>query len=524
MNNVKVLDCTLRDGGYINNWAFGEREIKGIISQLEAADIDIIETGFLRPEEHVKESSIFSDTKQIERYICKKKEGIQYAVMIESRNYKNLSLSKYDGNSIDIIRITFRKNEWQEAKENIKDIIAKGYKVCIQPVGSALYDDQSMINLIKDVNEIKPYAFYLVDTLGVMYRDDMRKFFYLIDNNLSNDILLGYHSHNNLQMAFANAQEMTRLNKHRAIIIDAACYGMGRGVGNLATELIADYINNNIQQKYSLTPILNIVDKYLMPIYASQRWGYDLPYFLSASKKCHPNYAAYLMGKETLNIESIEKILSLIPLGSRNEYDAKLIDALYHKMQSFDYEDSNSYEVFSQDVGGKEVLILGPGTSIVSYKNVVQEKSMNRVVIATNFVPSDYRIDALFISNEKRLNSFNELQVEKVLATSNLKDDFNADLFFNYSSLLGEGDASDNAGAMLIRILKKAGAKKILLAGFDGFEADSSQNYAVETFKKSLDYNTAQKKNSVISKQLKLALSGIEYEFITPTKYEISNI
>ena len=95
---------------------------------------------------------------------------------------------------------------------------------------------------------------------------------------------------------------------------------------------------------------------------------------------------------------------------------------------------------------------------------------------------------------------------------------------FNYSSLLGEGDASDNAGAMLIRILKNSGVKKVLLAGFDGFDVDSSINYAVNTFKKSLDYNTAKKKNEDISKQLKLALSGVNYEIITPTKYEIGNI
>ena len=103
-------------------------------------------------------------------------------------------------------------------------------------------------------------------------------------------------------MSFANAQEMIRLNRERTIIIDSSCYGMGRGVGNLATELITDYINNNLGQKYSLTPILNIVDKYIMPIYAQQRWGYDLPYFLSATYKCHPNYAAHLIRKETISI------------------------------------------------------------------------------------------------------------------------------------------------------------------------------------------------------------------------------
>lgn len=524
MSSVKVLDCTLRDGGYINDWKFGHNNIHEIISELEKANIDIIETGFLRPVEYEKDSSVFNTVEQIKEQISPKKPGILYAVMIENRYYAKLSLPVYDGSSVDIIRVTFKKNEWQDAKNTISDIVAKGYKVCVQPVGSATYDDQSLLNLIKDVNEIKPYAFYIVDTLGIMYRHDIRKFFYLIDNNLSMDICLGYHSHNNLQMAFANAQEMTRLVRNRTIILDSSCYGMGRGVGNLSTELIIDYINNNIEHNYSMIPILNIVDKYLMPIYAEQRWGYDLPYFLSATVKCHPNYAAHLIKKETLSIEKIEKLLSLIPIADRCEYNSELIEKLYIKMQSFNVDDDSSYAKLADVVSDQEVLVLGPGSSIVSYEEIIKNKADGSIVISTNFIPANYKIDALFISNEKRLGTVDVHCIEHVIATSNLKNELPNAILFNYSSLLGEGDSSDNAGAMLIRILKKARVKKLLLAGFDGFDIDSSMNYAVSPFKKSLDYNVVKKKNEDISKQLKLALSGVEYEVITPTKYEIGNI
>ena len=150
--------------------------------------------------------------------------------------------------------------------------------------------------------------------------------------------------------------------------------------------------------------------------------------------------------------------------------------------------------------------------------------SEGKIVISTNFIPENYIINAVFISNEKRLDTLDFETVDKVIATSNLREGIQSALFFNYSSLLGEGDASDNAGAMLIRILKKSNVKKVYLAGFDGFDVDSSANYAVATFKKSLDYNTVKKKNENISKQLKLALNGVEYEVLTPTRYEIDNI
>ena len=133
-----------------------------------------------------------------------------------------------------------------------------------------------------------------------------------------------------------------RLNQKRTVIIDTSVYGMGRGVGNLATELFVDYINNNIEQRYSLIPILNIADKYLMPIYAQQRWGYDLPYFLSATVKCHPNYASYLMKRQTLSIEKIMRLLSLIPIDCRDEYDEKLIEKLYYELQKYTINDNKA--------------------------------------------------------------------------------------------------------------------------------------------------------------------------------------
>ena len=488
------------------------------------ANIDIIECGFIRDVPNNKESSVFSSMSALERFIAPKQPGTVYAVMIEQHNYKPYLITPHNENSADLIRLTFRSSEWEDAKVTANELIQKGYKVCIQPVGTASYDDSSLIKLIEDVNKINPYAFYLVDTLGVMYRHEMRKFFYLIDSNLSKNIVLGFHSHNNLQMSFANAQEMIRLNRDRTIIIDSSCYGMGRGVGNLATELITDYINNNIQQRYSLTPVLNIVDKYLMPIYARRRWGYDLPFFLSATFKCHPNYAAHLMQKETLSIEKIEKLLSLIPIDQRKEYDGTLIENLYRSMQSCVYDDEQSYFELRKTVFQKDVVILGPGSSINTYKELIASKCIGKIVISCNFVPLELSIDAVFLSNEKRLHTLHFRDTDQIIVTSNLKDEVNAEVIFDYSSLLGEGDESDNSGAMLIRILKKCGVSKILLAGFDGFDVNSADNYALSDLKKVLDYDTSQKKNVDISRQLTLALNGVSYEFITPTKYKISHI
>jgi 4-hydroxy 2-oxovalerate aldolase len=524
MSNIRILDCTLRDGGYINDWKFGKKTIKGIINHLAEANIDIIETGFIRHVDHRDDTSVFSSVDQIAELIAPKKANTLYAVMIEQHNHADDLISEYDGRSVDLVRITFRRNEWEEAKESVKRIMAKGYKVCVQPVGTATYDDQSLLNLIKDVNQLKPYAFYLVDTLGMMYIHDMRRFYYLIDNNLSNNICLGFHSHNNLQMSFANAQEIIQLSHKRKLIIDSSCYGMGRGAGNLTTELIADYINNNVDQRYYLTPILCIIDKYLKSVFAEKRWGYDVPLFLSATVRCHPNYAIYLMKKETIGIEKIEKLLSLIPNENRSEFNENLIERLYLQLQAYEIDDTSAFIELESMVKDRKVLLLGSGSSIEKYKTIISKATEDTVVISINYLPEDFRVDAVFVSNEKRLEAIGLGSAKTVLATSNLNRIIQKGLFFNYSSLLGEGDASDNAGAMLIRILSKAGAKKLFLAGFDGFDVDSTANFVVPEFRTTLDYDAAKKKNEDISRQLMLALRGVDYGLLTPTKYSIGDI
>lgn len=191
----------------------------------------------------------------------------------------------------------------------------------------------------------------------------------------------------------------------------------------------------------------------------------------------------------------------------------------YIKFQSSEIDDKKASIKLRDMIAGREVLILGPGLSIIREKELISAMTCERFVVTTNFITNEYESDALFISNEKRLSVLKNNLPQYTIATSNLK--INTDLIFNYSSILGEGDAADNAGAMLIRILKKANVKKVFLAGFDGFDIDASANYAIKEYQKSLDYESARKKNNDIGKQLKLSLQGIEYEVITKSKYEI---
>jgi len=527
MGSVSILDCTLRDGGYINKWRFGQEKIQGIISKLDAAGIDIVECGFLRDVPYDEDVAVFSRVSQITPFISEKKAGTLYVAMIAYGDIPPEAIEPYDVTSIDGIRLTFHKHEWDGAKAAAIQLMEKGYRVFIQPVGATSYSDAELLRLIAQVNELRPFAFYLVDTLGILYRHDLLRLFYLIEHNLDPQIRIGFHSHNNLQLSFANAQELLRLDSKREIIIDASVYGMGRGVGNLPTELLAEYINANIEQRYAITPLLSIADQYLMNIYAEQRWGYDLPYFLSAVEGCHPNYAAYLLHKETLNIEGISKILSLLPKDQRDLYHPDMIETLYLQTQAYQIDDSPALDQLKTAIEGRAVLILAPGATIRSHARELQRyiETYAPYTVAINFSPPGGAPDLLFLSNRKRLDLLrNRLHdFHAVLATSNLIGELPREIqFVNYVSYLGEGQAADNAGAMLVRVLKRAGVARVLLAGFDGFDVDSANNYCVDSYKSVVERETAEGKNRDIARQLKRSLAGIPYEFITPTRYRFT--
>lgn len=143
-----------------------------------------------------------------------------------------------------------------------------------------------------------------------MYKNDLLRMFYIVDHNLDKEISLGFHSHNNLQMSFANAQELAQLNTARSMIIDASVLGMGRGAGNLNTELLVQYLNTNFFANYNILDIMSLLDEFIRPLKVTYNWGYEVAYFVAAIAGCHPNYASFLLNMHTLRMQDINSILT----------------------------------------------------------------------------------------------------------------------------------------------------------------------------------------------------------------------
>jgi 4-hydroxy 2-oxovalerate aldolase len=479
---IQILDCTLRDGGYVNDFQFGKYTIEKIIRQLTEAGVDIIECGFLEDCEYNEDCSIFNRAEEIAPFIPQNRRNSMYVAMACYGEYSLDKLSDYDGTSIDGIRVTFHYNEIEEALEYCRQIQNKGYKLFIQPVGTTSYTDKQLINLIYKVNEIHPYSLYLVDTLGLMEQNDILRMFYLIDHNLNKTINMGFHSHNNLQLSFSNCRLFLTLETNRTILLDSSVYGMGRGAGNLNTELIGNYLNNHLNKKYEIVPLLEIIDEFIINIKEKFEWGYSVPYYLAAISGCHPNYASYLNGKQTLPVKSISIILRMIEPEKRALFDKNLIEQKYKQFQDIEIDDSAAIENLRYFVEGKNVLLMAPGNSLITHRQqlldtIDKEKCL---LISVTFVPDFIETDFVFLSNNKRYNTtFNPPKNSfNLIYTSNIPVLESGNFFkVNYSTLLCESDVvMDNSSLMALNLLIKLNPAKIYLAGMDGYSLNR-ENY-----------------------------------------------
>ncbi len=527
MSQVKILDCTLRDGGYINQWQFGRDTIQDMLYRFSKAGTDIVECGFLTEQPRKEGQSLFHSVEEINALLPENSNTLFVAMIAIGEKEMNPSaLSDAVPGGLGGIRLTFHPEEIDKAFCYGEMIKRKGYKLFMQPVGTAGYSDEELIQLIKRINQLNPYAFYLVDTLGTMYGKLLLRQVILTDNNLDAGIKIGYHSHNNLQMSFANAQKLLEYKTDRTVIIDSSASGMGRGAGNLCTELILNYYNCEFENRYNVLPILEIVDKYITAISLTSRWGYSCPYFLAAAQDCHPNYASYLMSKQTVSVSAVSELLDQIPQEKREQFDKHLIERLYQKYQSHAVDDMEIIDILRQKMEGRKILILAPGKSIISCKEQIQAliEREKPLVISVNFIPHEYEYDFLFLTNDRRYEeTAREMDWNRTIVTSNVREIPSDAMVVNYSALLNTSlYASDSASTMLLKLLVKCTVKEdVLLAGMDGFSEDLMSNYYTPDYVVPSYDIPIHTKNEEINVQLNKRARELRLAFVTPTLYKI---
>jgi 4-hydroxy 2-oxovalerate aldolase len=310
LSRFEILDCTIRDGGYINNWEFDKKMVREVYRALSKSGVEFVEIGFRGTEKHFDRNKYglwrFTTEEHI-REVTNNIVGAKLSLMADYGKVESDDFCEAKDSVVELIRIAVHKDNLKGSIDLLEQIKKKGYKVSLNVMGYANYSEKERKDLVNLLKTAELDYVYIADSYGSLFPDQIIPLFEPL-LNISN-IKVGFHPHNSLQMAFANSLEAIRCGVH---IIDSTIYGMGRAAGNLPTEIIISFLEKHGSDRYNSIPVLNVIDRYFVALQSGNKWGYQLPYMLSGMYQCHPNYAKFLIDYKEFTIEDIWKALNYI--------------------------------------------------------------------------------------------------------------------------------------------------------------------------------------------------------------------
>lgn len=290
--DVKVIDCTLRDGGLVNNFRFTDEFVKDLYQANLAAGIDYMEFGYKASRDIFNPADFgkwkFCNEKDIREIVGDNNTGMKISVMADvgRTNFKRDILNKKDS-VIDLVRVATYINTIPAAIEMIEDAKKKGYEVTVNIMAVSKVGDEELEAGLELLGQSNVDVIYLVDSFGAFYPEQIER---LTEKYMNYAVKygkkIGIHAHNNQQLAFANTIEAL---SRGASYLDATVSGMGRGAGNCYMELLLSILRN---PKYNRVVIMDFVEKHMLKLREEGTvWGFDLPYLLTGTLNAHPSSA-----------------------------------------------------------------------------------------------------------------------------------------------------------------------------------------------------------------------------------------
>ncbi|MDD2710825.1 MAG: aldolase catalytic domain-containing protein [Verrucomicrobiae bacterium] len=295
---LKVLDCTIRDGGLMNNHQFDEKFVTAVYQACNEAGIDYMEVGYKA------DKKVFSTTKfgpwkfcaedDLRKMVGEQKGGTKISVMADAdrTNYHSDILPR-DKSVIDLVRVATYVNQIPAAIDMIKDAHDKGYETTVNLMAVSTVQDWELDDALDALAQSPVGTLYLVDSFGSLYSeqiDALMQKYLKIAKSVGKEV--GIHTHNNLQLAYSNTIEAIILGANR---VDASLAGLGRGSGNCQMELLLSFLHN---PKFRLRPVLQCIQEHVEPLREKLRWGFGIPYLITGYLNQHPRAAMEFMEGE----------------------------------------------------------------------------------------------------------------------------------------------------------------------------------------------------------------------------------
>ena len=498
--NFEVLDCTLRDGGYYNNWDFSLDLVGDYLKSISSSGIKYIELGFRSfPSKSFRGSNWYTTENYINSLVIPK--NLKIAVMLNASeiiNRKNIVNTvkklfvKKNKSKIYLVRIAFHLSELDKTIQIANILNQLGYKVALNLMQISEISKDDLIQATKKISKSKANIFYFADSLGSLNPKQVSNIVQIIKLNWKSD--LGIHAHDNLSKAIFNTVEAIKCGVKW---VDCTVTGMGRGPGNTQTENFLVQLQSSFDKKFQILPILNIINKYFNKLKARYNWGTNTYYYLAGLYGIHPTYIQEMLSTKFADAEILAAIGQLKASGG-SKYNVDLVRSEFQNNLKLS---KGSWSPLKH-IKKKEVLLVASGPNSKDYRNEIETyiKTNKPYVIAVN---TDVKIEKKLINiyaacnplkliantNDYR-NLKSPLAVPKTLINKSLKKKLNKTKILNFGVGLEHNTFKFNkSGAILPRlftlvyalsIATSGQAERILLAGFDGYGNDDIRTKIID--------------------------------------------
>lgn len=285
---LKVLDCSIRDGGLINNWHFSDEFVKATYKALSEAGVDFMEMGYKASKEMFDPKEFgkwrFCEDDEVKRIIDGIESEIKLSCMVDVGRVKDEDIKPKIESPFDMIRVACYIRDIDKAIDLCNMILDKGYLTSVNIMAVSTNSEREIDEALNDLSKTDIPIVYVVDSYGAMYCEDITFLVKKYINALPGKTI-GIHAHNNRQLAFGNTIQAII---DGANFLDASVYGIGRGAGNCCIELLISFLQN---PKYNLRPILQLIQDYYLPLNKEIEWGYIIPYMITGMLNEHPRTA-----------------------------------------------------------------------------------------------------------------------------------------------------------------------------------------------------------------------------------------
>jgi len=289
--DIKILDCTIRDGGLINDHKFDDEFVKAVYRTCVAAGVDYMELGYKASKKIFSPSQFgpwkYCNEDDIHRIVGDNPTDLKLSIMAdaEKTDYCEDILPK-EQSIFDCVRVAAYIHQIPVAVDMINDAHDKGYETMMQLMAVSVISEHDMSEALKIIAKSPVDAIYLVDSFGALYSEqvkDLTRIYLKAMEGTHKEV--GFHAHNNQQLAFANTIEAVIAGANR---LDATINGIGRGAGNCPLELLIGFLHN---PKFRLRPVLECCRDVFLPLSREMEWGYSIPYGITGQLNRHPRSA-----------------------------------------------------------------------------------------------------------------------------------------------------------------------------------------------------------------------------------------